>query len=89
MPDILKDIYTLVYETVIVYGSTIWYNGNAKEKIKVLQIQRTSLLGITKLPHYSMAKSYNGHRVTVCPGWVTTVGSDSGTPEISLQRARE
>lgn len=46
--DNLDGIYKLIYEKVIVYDSTTWYNGSARLKVKVLQLRRAPLLGITK-----------------------------------------
>lgn len=47
-PTIVKDIYKLVIEKMILYGVTIWYKPHAKILAKVPQLQRQALLIITK-----------------------------------------
>ncbi|GBL83721.1 hypothetical protein AVEN_132633-1 [Araneus ventricosus] len=39
-PEILKEIYSVVIESIVTYGSEIWYGGTVKQKNKLLQIQR-------------------------------------------------
>ncbi|GBN73172.1 Retrovirus-related Pol polyprotein from type-1 retrotransposable element R1 4 [Araneus ventricosus] len=47
-PQVVKEIYKTVVEKLIQYGSEIWYKDIAKINNKLIQIQRQTLLGITK-----------------------------------------
>lgn len=50
-------MYLTVLEKNITYDRTIWFNGNVKQKLKVMQIQRAPLLNITKCYHTGASES--------------------------------
>jgi ribonuclease HI len=45
---VVKRLYLTAVEKMILYGSEIWYSGTVKQDIRLLQIQRSCLLRITK-----------------------------------------
>lgn len=45
---ILKEIYKCAVEKMVMYGNEIWFKDNVRVVTKLRQIQRISLLGITK-----------------------------------------
>ncbi|GBM24831.1 Retrovirus-related Pol polyprotein from type-1 retrotransposable element R1 [Araneus ventricosus] len=47
-PGIVKEIYSVIIERIVTYGSEIWYRGTVEQKNKLLQIQRIPLITITK-----------------------------------------
>lgn len=47
-PVIIKEIYLRVYEKIIIYGCDIWVYDTVRIRNKILQLQRSPLLGITK-----------------------------------------
>lgn len=47
-PKVIKTIYKLVIEKIILYASEIWYRPTAKILTKLPQLQRVSLILITK-----------------------------------------
>ncbi|GBN28169.1 Putative protein in type-1 retrotransposable element R1DM [Araneus ventricosus] len=47
--EVVKQIYLTVLEKMIMYGSSVWYRNLVKINKKLIQIQRTPLIGITKI----------------------------------------
>ncbi|GIY64184.1 hypothetical protein CDAR_543631 [Caerostris darwini] len=47
-PRVKKEIHSKVTEKLISYGHEIWYQGKIKQNIKILKLQRSGLLNITK-----------------------------------------
>lgn len=47
-PPVVKEIYKVAIEKLILYGAEIWYDGTARCNKKLLQIQRLALLKIAK-----------------------------------------
>lgn len=46
-PQVIKNIYLLVIEKIILYGCNVWFRGIAQLLQKLPQLQRSSLLAIT------------------------------------------
>ncbi|GIX79775.1 putative 115 kDa protein in type-1 retrotransposable element R1DM [Caerostris darwini] len=47
-PRVKKEIHNKVTEKIISYGHEIWYQDKTKQNIKILKLQRSGLLNITK-----------------------------------------
>ncbi|GIX77305.1 uncharacterized protein CDAR_276451 [Caerostris darwini] len=47
-PTVKKEIHTEVTEKIISYGHEIWYQDKIRQNIKILKLQRSGLLNITK-----------------------------------------
>ncbi|GIX87709.1 putative 115 kDa protein in type-1 retrotransposable element R1DM [Caerostris darwini] len=47
-PQVKKDIFNKVTEKIIAYGHEIWFQNKLKQNIRILQLQRSGLLSITK-----------------------------------------
>lgn len=47
-PEIVKNVYLKATERLILYASAVWFEVTVRIKNKLMQIQRKSLLGITK-----------------------------------------
>ncbi|GIY28940.1 uncharacterized protein CDAR_110161 [Caerostris darwini] len=47
-PSIKKEIYSKVIGRIISYGLEVWFQGKAKQKLKILRLQRSGLLTVTK-----------------------------------------
>ncbi|GBL79861.1 hypothetical protein AVEN_28927-1 [Araneus ventricosus] len=47
-PEVVKVIYSVVIEEIIMYGNEIWYKGTVKQKNKLLEMQRMPMIAITK-----------------------------------------
>ncbi|GBM01162.1 hypothetical protein AVEN_27258-1 [Araneus ventricosus] len=58
-PSVVKEIYLVVLEKILMYGSEIWYADKVKLNNKLLQRQRSPLLSITKEYNTTSTDSLN------------------------------
>ncbi|GIY37430.1 uncharacterized protein CDAR_99681 [Caerostris darwini] len=47
-PQVKKDLYKKVTDRIIAYGHEIWFQNKSKQNIKLLQLQRSGLISVTK-----------------------------------------
>ncbi|GIX95978.1 putative 115 kDa protein in type-1 retrotransposable element R1DM [Caerostris darwini] len=47
-PQVKKDIFNKIIERIIAYGHDIWFQNKVRQNIRLLQLQRSGLLSITK-----------------------------------------
>ncbi|GBL88847.1 hypothetical protein AVEN_158958-1 [Araneus ventricosus] len=64
-PSVVKEIYLVVLEKILMYGSEIWYSDKVKLNNKLLQMQRPPLLSLTKA--YSTTSTDALHVLSGCP----------------------
>ncbi|GBM42954.1 hypothetical protein AVEN_140831-1 [Araneus ventricosus] len=84
-PSAVKEIYLVVLEKILMYGSEIWYSGKVKLNNILLQMQRSPLLSITKA--YSTTSTDALHVLSDCPPLDLKVRTDVVTSQ-HIQRIK-